>query len=152
MIHSKMSTMSSSPEFYWPTFRPYKKNVVFLLTRLTPNFSPNPINFIGPLKKKSNLFQKYRTHLCISNQCKDIGQFCMCTEALWIQEIKPLFNSMKILIIVLEFAMCSLKLEIKLKKKINFWPSTTLFFFHNVNGNTTFFLYGLTPYWAFPVT
>jgi hypothetical protein len=29
----------------------------------------------------------------------------MCIEALWIQEIKPMFNSMKTLIIVLEFAM-----------------------------------------------
>jgi hypothetical protein len=41
----------------------------------------------------------------------------MCTEALWIQEIKPLSNSMKIVIIVFEFAMNSLELEIKLKKK-----------------------------------
>jgi hypothetical protein len=83
-----------------------KKIVVFPLTRPTLNFSPDPRNFIDPLKKKLiYLFQKYRTHLCICNQCKDIGQFCMCTEALWIQEIKPLFNSMKILIIVFEFAM-----------------------------------------------
>jgi hypothetical protein len=41
------------------------------------------------------------------------GQFCMCAEALWIQEIKPLFNSMKTLIIVFEFSMYSLELEIK---------------------------------------
>jgi hypothetical protein len=41
----------------------------------------------------------------------------MCTEALWIQEIEPLFNLMKIPIIVFEFAMYSLELEIKLKKK-----------------------------------
>jgi hypothetical protein len=42
--------------------RPYKKNVVFPLTRPTLNFSPDPKNFIDPLKKKINLFQKYRTH------------------------------------------------------------------------------------------
>jgi hypothetical protein len=41
----------------------------------------------------------------------------MCTEALWIPEIKPLFNSMKTLIIVFEFAMYLLELEIKLKRK-----------------------------------
>jgi hypothetical protein len=41
----------------------------------------------------------------------------MCVEALWIQEIKSLFNVMKSLIIVLEFAMYSLELEIKLKRK-----------------------------------
>jgi hypothetical protein len=41
------------------------------------------------------------------------GLFCMCAEALWIQEIKSLFNSMKTLIIVLEFAMYSHELEIK---------------------------------------
>jgi hypothetical protein len=41
----------------------------------------------------------------------------MCVEALWIQEIRPLFNAMKTLIIVPECAMCSLELEIKLKKK-----------------------------------
>jgi hypothetical protein len=42
------------------------------------------------------------------------GQFCM---PLWIQEIKPLFNSMKIVIIVVEFAMYSLEFEITFKKK-----------------------------------
>jgi hypothetical protein len=31
----------------------------------------------------------------------------------WIQEVKPLFNSMKTLIIVLEFAMFSLELEME---------------------------------------
>jgi hypothetical protein len=40
-------------------------------------------------------------------------QFCMCAKALWIQEMKSMFNSMKILIIVLEFAMYSLELEIE---------------------------------------
>jgi hypothetical protein len=30
-----------------------KKNVVFPLTRLTLNFSPDPKNFIDPLKKKN---------------------------------------------------------------------------------------------------
>jgi hypothetical protein len=35
----------------------------------------------------------------------------MCAEALWIQEIKPLFNSMKTLIILFEFAMRSLELK-----------------------------------------
>jgi hypothetical protein len=54
-----------------------KKIVVFPLTQPTLNFSPDPRNFIDPLKKKkkinSNLFQKYRTHICICNQCKDMG-------------------------------------------------------------------------------
>jgi hypothetical protein len=45
------------------------------------------------------------------------GQFCMFAEALRIQKIKSLFNSMKILIIVLEFAMYLLELEIKVQKK-----------------------------------
>jgi hypothetical protein len=40
----------------------------------------------------------------------------MCAEALWTLEIKPLFNSMKTLIIVFGFAMYSLELEIKCKK------------------------------------
>jgi hypothetical protein len=38
------------------------------------------------------------------------------TVHLWTQEIKPLFNSMKTLIIVFEIAMYSLELEIKLRK------------------------------------
>jgi hypothetical protein len=38
---------------------------------------------------------------------------CADLEALWIQEIKPLLNSMKTLITVLEFAMHSLKMKIK---------------------------------------
>jgi hypothetical protein len=63
----------------------------------------------------------------------------MCTEALWM----PLFNSMKILIIVFEFAfaMYSLELETKLKK-IMISDLPTLFFPHNVSGNTTLVLYG----------
>jgi hypothetical protein len=50
---------------------------------------------------------------------------------------------MKILIIVFEFAMYSLELDIKLKIKL-FPTYLTLFFFHNVSGNSEFFLYGLT--------
>jgi hypothetical protein len=71
------------------------------------------------------------------------GQFCMCAEALWIQEIKPLFNSMKTLINVLEIAMYALELEIKFKKKI--FPTYLPYFFHIVRGNTSFFffLFGL---------
>jgi hypothetical protein len=38
--------------------RPYKKNVVFPLTRLTLNFSPDPRNFIDPLKKKNLICSK----------------------------------------------------------------------------------------------
>jgi hypothetical protein len=38
---------------------------------------------------------------------------CVQRLDLRIQEIKPLFNSMKILVIVFEFAMYSLELEIK---------------------------------------
>jgi hypothetical protein len=37
----------------------------------------------------------------------------MCAEALWIQKIKPLFNSVKTLIIAFEFAMYSLELGTK---------------------------------------
>jgi hypothetical protein len=72
----------------------------------------------------------------------------MCTEALWIQEIKPLLNSMKILMNEFEFAMYSLELEIKFKKKYNSFPTYLPYFFHNVSENTTFFLYGLTPFWS----
>jgi hypothetical protein len=62
--------------------------------------------------------------------------------AIWIQEVKPLFNSMKILIIVFEFAIHSLELEIKFKK--NYFRPTYPIFSHKVSGNTTFFfLYGL---------
>jgi hypothetical protein len=50
---------------------------------------------------------------------------------------------MKILIIVFEFAMYSLELGNKIKKKIYFRPTYPIFS-HNVSGNTTFFLYGLT--------
>jgi hypothetical protein len=73
------------------------------------------------------------------------GQFCMCAEALWIQEIKSFFNSMKTLRIVLEhveFAMYSLELEIK-TNRIYFRPTYPIFF-HNVSGNTAFFLFGLS--------
>jgi hypothetical protein len=73
-----------------------------------------------------------------------MGSSTYSTEALWIQEIKPLFNSMKILIIVIEFAMYSLELEIKLKKNKIYFRPTYPIFFHNVSGNTTFFLYGLS--------
>jgi hypothetical protein len=74
------------------------------------------------------------------------GQFCMCAEALWIQEIKSLFNSMKTLMIVLEFAMYSLELEIKLKKKKHYFRPTYpgVFFFHNVSGNMLHCAFGLT--------
>jgi hypothetical protein len=71
------------------------------LTRPTLYFCSDPRTFIDP-QKISNLFQKYRTHW--------FGQFCMFAEALWIQELKSLFNSMKTLIIALEFAMYSLEL------------------------------------------
>jgi hypothetical protein len=52
----------------------------------------------------------------------------MCTGAIWIQEIKLLFNAMKILIIVFEFAMYSLELEIKFENKIYFRPTYPIFF------------------------
>jgi hypothetical protein len=48
------------------------------------------------------------------------GQFCICAKALWMQEIKPLFNSLKTLIVVFEFAMYLLALKIKFKNRINF--------------------------------
>jgi hypothetical protein len=63
----------------------------------------------------------------------------MCTEALWIQEIKSLFNSMKILIIVFEFAMYSLELEIKLKKKIKFISNLPTLFFSTTLAETQIF-------------
>jgi hypothetical protein len=64
---------------------------------------------------KENLIcsKKFRTHLCICNQCKDIGSSA-CVQRLYGYRI---FNSMKILIIVFEFAMYSLELEIKFKMK-----------------------------------
>jgi hypothetical protein len=66
-------------------------------------------------------------------------QIKMCAKALWIQEIKSLFDSMKTLIIVLEFAMCSIELEIHFNK--NYLP---FFFFHNVSGlNTAVFFLNL---------
>jgi hypothetical protein len=34
------------------------------------------------LSKKSNMFQKYRTHLCICNQCKDMGSSA-CVQRLY---------------------------------------------------------------------
>jgi hypothetical protein len=67
----------------------------------------------------------------------------MFTEALWIQEIKSLFDSMKILVIMSEFAMYSLELEIKLKiKKDYFRPTYPIFFFTTLE-ETQHFLYGL---------
>jgi hypothetical protein len=57
-----------------------------------------------------------------------------------IQEIKPLFNSMKSLIIVFEFAMYSLELEVKLKKKY-FRPTYPIFC--TTLAETQHFLYGL---------
>jgi hypothetical protein len=75
---------------------------MFPLTRPTLNFSPNPRNFIDPLKKNL-ICSKNIEHIFVFAT----GQFCMCTEALWIQEIQLLFNSMKILIIVFEFAFCN---------------------------------------------
>jgi hypothetical protein len=66
----------------------------------------------------------------------------MCTEALWIHEVKALFNSMKILIIVFEFAMYSLEFEIKLKKKIKFISDlSTLFFFTTLAETQHFFVW-----------
>jgi hypothetical protein len=40
------------------------------------------------------------------------GQFSICAEALWMQEINLLFNSMKNLIIMFEFAMYLLALKL----------------------------------------
>jgi hypothetical protein len=53
------------------------------------------------------------------------GLFCLCRGPVDTGKI----NSMKILIVVLEFAMYSLELEIKSKKKIKFiYDPPTLFF------------------------
>jgi hypothetical protein len=70
----------------------------------------------------------------------------MYAEALWIQEIKSLFNSMKTLKIVLEFAMYSLEhveLEIKFFKKISDPPVPTRlpYFFPTTLAETQHFLY-----------
>jgi hypothetical protein len=112
----------------WPLG--HTKNVVFLLTRLTLSFSPDrdPRNFIDPLKKKNLICSKNTEHIFVLQPVQRYGQFCMCTEAPWIQEIKPLLNSMKILIIVFEFAMYSLELEITFKKKNYFRPTYPIFF------------------------
>jgi hypothetical protein len=59
------------------------------------------------------------------------------------QEIKPLFNSMKTLIIVLELAMYSLELEMKFKQKIKFISEHLPYFFFHASGNAAFFLFGL---------
>jgi hypothetical protein len=57
---------------------------------------------------------------------------------------KHLFNSMKILIIVFEFAMHSLELEIIFKKKIKFISDLpTLIFITMLAETQHFFLYGL---------
>jgi hypothetical protein len=103
---------------------------VFPLTQPTLNFIPDPRNFIDPLKKKYFVPKIYNTSMYLQ-PVQIYGQFCMCTEALWIQEIKPLFNSKKILIIVLEFGMYSLELETIFKKNNNniyLQPTYTIFF------------------------
>jgi hypothetical protein len=68
------------------------------------------------------------------DQCKDMcSSACEQIKALLTSEIKPLFNSIKTLIIVFEFAMYSLELEIKFKNKIKIISDLpTLFFFHNI--------------------
>jgi hypothetical protein len=45
---------------------------------------------------------------------------------------------------VLEFAMYSLELKIKFKRKLEFISDLpTIFFFHNISGNAAFFKFGL---------
>jgi hypothetical protein len=68
----------------------------------------------------------------------------MCTEVLWVQEIKPLFNSMKSLIIVFEFAMYSHELEIEFEKKKLFPTYLPYFFTKLAETQLFFFWYGLT--------
>ena len=74
-------------------------------------------------------------------------QMCMCTEALWIlwiQEIKPLFNSIKTLIYVFEFAIYSLELEMNLEKIFpTYLPH---FFFHAMLAESHFFFLGLSEF------
>jgi hypothetical protein len=48
-----------------PLVRPYKKNVVFPLTRPTLNFSPDPRNFNDPLKKKNLICFKNIEHIVV---------------------------------------------------------------------------------------
>ena len=71
----------------------------------------------------------------------------MCTEALWIlwiQEIKPLFNSIKTLIYVFEFAIYSLELEMNLEKIFpTYLPH---FFFHAMLAESHFFFLGLSEF------
>jgi hypothetical protein len=59
--------------------------------------------------------------------------------ALWMQEIKPLFNSMKNLLVVFEFALYLLALKTKLKDNIEFISYLPALIFHDVSGNTTIF-------------
>jgi hypothetical protein len=46
--------------------RPLKKNAVIPLTRLTLNFSPDPWNFIDPLKKKNLIGSKNIEHIFVT--------------------------------------------------------------------------------------
>jgi hypothetical protein len=72
-----------------------------------------------------------------SSEC---AQPVLWTCALWIQEIKRLFNSMQILIIVFEFAMYSLELEIRFKKKMKFISDLPTLFFFTMLAETQNFL------------
>jgi hypothetical protein len=107
-----------------------KKDVAFPLTRPTLNFSPNPRNFIDPLKK-SNLFPKYRTHLCICNQCKDMGSSA-CVQRLYGYRKYLAFvpfneNSHNCVWICNVFTWIGNK--IKKQNKIYFRPTYPIFFF-----------------------
>jgi hypothetical protein len=77
----------------------------------------------------------------------------MYADALWIQEIKSLFNSMKTLIIVLEFAIYSLELEIRFKKRIIFiYDLHSTLFFTMLAETQHFFLFGLIVFVAWSVS
>jgi hypothetical protein len=117
---------------------------VFPLTRPTLNSSSDPRNIIASLskKKKSNLFQKYRKHLCICNQSKD-------TAVLYVWR-GPMDTGNKIIVQFNENSHnCAWICNVftwtvnKIKKKL--FP-TYLPFFHNVSENTAFFWFDLR--WA----
>jgi hypothetical protein len=107
-----------------------QKKVAFPLTRPTLNFSSDSRNFINPLKKKSNLFKNIEHIFVIATNAK-VWAVLHVYRGYMDTGIKPLFNSMKILMSVLEFAMYSLELEIKFKKKnnINLFPTYLPYFF-----------------------
>jgi hypothetical protein len=88
------------------------------------------------------LFQKYRTHLCICNQCKDKWVFLQVYRGSMDTEVKVFveFNENS----HHQFWICnvySLEFQLELKKIKSISDLPTLILFHYVSGNTTFFVW-----------